>query len=73
MFSVGVIFLPAEFMTAIGSRFGVPAFVGLVVLLGTALVLRTRRDHIARLRVLCVTFHRGNERAAEYLGRRGCE
>jgi len=56
VFSVGVILLPAEFMTAIGSRFGVPAFVGRVVLLGTALVLRTRRAHIARLRVLCVTF-----------------
>jgi hypothetical protein len=45
--SVGLIFLLAELMTAIGSPFGVPAFVGLVVRLSTALVVRTQRDRTA--------------------------
>jgi hypothetical protein len=54
--SVGLIFLLAELMTPIGSLFDVGAFVGLVVLLGTALVVRAWRDRVARLRVTSVAF-----------------
>jgi hypothetical protein len=53
--SLGVIFLLAELMTLLGSRFGASAFVALIGLLGTALVVCARRDPIARLRISSTT------------------
>jgi len=61
--SVGVIFVLAQFITLLRSSFGIPAFAGLLVVLGTALVARGQRDRIARLRVSRITVARESNAA----------
>ncbi|HYL52736.1 MAG TPA: DUF6541 family protein [Acidimicrobiia bacterium] len=45
--SLGIVFVLAEVTTTLGSHFGVPAFLGLLALLGLFFVVSARRDRLA--------------------------